>query len=239
MSRQTFFFSSKFNKKQIYDLPNNKYQEFTNVYIYSIMVKISNYTPNCTAVCHEVTNEWNNVKKESAEKIDDIIQDYMATPLNLYDIQSMKYKHSAPMMPIEKSNPLLPTIHSVNILPEILTNASAQRKAADAVQTAEKKLYEFEQIYNITSDAQIRNDIYQKIENLQNEIKSNKDKITKLKRNAKYTQNCREKKLKLLIENEKIVCYDKPEKPSFLFKHPDLHDRIHDCIEFGSADAKR
>src|SRR3989337_398890 len=81
--------------------------------------------------------------------------------------------------------------------------------------------------------------MYQKIENLQNEIKSNKDKITKLKRNAKYSQNCREKKLKLLIENQEIVRYDKPGKPSFLFKHPDLHDRIHDCIEFGSADAKR
>jgi len=73
---------------------------------------------------------------------------------------------------------------------------------------------------------------------LQNEIKSNKDKITKLKRNAKYTQNCREKKLKLLIKNEEIVCYDKPRKLSFLFKHPDLHDHIHDCIEFESADAK-
>ena len=80
--------------------------------------------------------------------------------------------------------------------------------------------------------------MYQKIENLQNKIKSNKDKIIKLKRNAKYTQNCREKKLKLLIENEEIVRYDKSEKPSFLFKHLDLHNRIHDCIEFGSADAK-
>jgi len=67
----------------------------------------------------------------------------MAIPLNLYDIQSMRYKHSTPMMPIEKLSPLLPTIHLVNILPEIPTNASTQRKAADAVQTAEKKLYEF------------------------------------------------------------------------------------------------
>src|SRR3989337_1047385 len=192
MSRETFFFSPKFNKKPIYDSPNNKYQEFTNAYVYSVMVKTSNYTPNRAAVCREATNEWNNVKKESAEKIDDIIRDYMATPLNLYDIQSMRYKRSVPTMPIEKPSPSLPTIHSVNILPEIPTNVSAQKKAADAVKTAEKKLNEFEQIYNITSDTQIRNDIYQKIENLQNAIKSNKDKITKLKRNATYTQNCRE-----------------------------------------------
>jgi len=84
----------------------------------------------------------------------------MATPLNLYDIQSMRYKRSALTMLIEKSSPSLLIIHLVNILPEIPTNASTQRKAADAVQTAEKKLYKFEQIYNIISDAQICNDMY-------------------------------------------------------------------------------
>ncbi len=73
MSRQTFFFSLKFNKKQIYDSSNNKYQEFTNAYVYSVMVKTSNYTSNRAAVCHEATNKWNNIKKESAKKIDNII----------------------------------------------------------------------------------------------------------------------------------------------------------------------
>jgi len=38
--------------------------------------------------------------------------------------------------------------------------------------------------------------VYQKIENLQDEVKSNKDRIAKLKRNAKYAQNCKEKKLR-------------------------------------------
>ena len=27
--------------------------------------------------------------------------------------------------------------------------------------------------------------------------------------------------------------------PSLLFEYPDLHDQIHDSIEFGSADSKR
>ncbi|CAI2197250.1 6766_t:CDS:2, partial [Funneliformis geosporum] len=36
----------KFNKKPIYNLPSNKYQEFTNAYVYSIMVKTGNGTPN-------------------------------------------------------------------------------------------------------------------------------------------------------------------------------------------------
>src|SRR6266542_2751636 len=161
----------------------------------------------------------------------------MATSLNLYDIQSIRYRHS---MLTEKTNPSLSsfTTRSVDSLPEIPHNASAQRRAADAIQIAEKKICEYEQIYNITSDAQIRDNMYQKIENLQNEVKSDKNRITKLKRNAIYAQNCKEKKLRQLIENKEVVYYDKPEKPPFLFKHSDLHERIYDCVEFGSADAK-
>src|SRR6266498_3085709 len=149
----------------------------------------------------------------------------------------MRYKRS---VLTEKMNPSSSpfTIRSVDFLPEIPHNASAQRRAADAIQIAEKKICEYEQIYNIASDAQIRDNIYQKIENLRDEVKSDKNRITKLKRNAIYTQNCKEKKLRQLIENKEVVRYDKPEKPLFLFKHPDLHERIHDCVEFGSADAK-
>ena len=146
----------------------------------------------------------------------------------------MRYKRT---VPIEKSNPLPPAIHSVDPLPEIPANVSAQRRAADAIKIAEK-IYEFEKIYNITSNAQIRDDMYQKIGTLQDGIKSNRDKIIKLKRNAKYAQNCKERKLKILIENQEVIHYDKPGKPPFLFKYPDLHEYIHDCVEFGSADTK-
>ncbi|PKK75094.1 hypothetical protein RhiirC2_774046 [Rhizophagus irregularis] len=127
----------------------------------------------------------------------------MATPINLYDIQSMRYKRS---VTIEKPNSsLLPSsIHSVDPLLEIPANASAQRRAADTIQLAEKKNL---QIYNISIDVQIRDDMYQKIESLRNEVKFNKDRIIKLKRSAKYAQNY-------------------------------LHKCIHNCVEFGSADAK-
>ncbi|CAI2198979.1 11102_t:CDS:1, partial [Funneliformis geosporum] len=36
----------KFNKKLIYNSPSNKFQEFTNAYVYSIMVKTENGIPN-------------------------------------------------------------------------------------------------------------------------------------------------------------------------------------------------
>jgi hypothetical protein len=77
-----------------------------------------------------------------------------------------------------------------------------------------------------------------KIADLQAQIKSNKDKIIQLKRNAKYTQKCKEKKQKLLLESQEIIIYDKPGHPPLLFQHPDLHDHIHDSVEFGSADEK-
>jgi hypothetical protein len=57
MNRQTFFFSPKFNKKPIYSLQINKYQEFTNAYVYSIMVKTGNDDPNHTELCESATKE--------------------------------------------------------------------------------------------------------------------------------------------------------------------------------------
>ena len=64
---------------------------------------------------------------------------------------------------------------------------------------------EFEQIYDITTDSQIRHDMHTKITNLQAEIESNKERIVKLKRNAKYAQNCKEKKRKMLTENQDTI----------------------------------
>lgn len=57
MNRQTFFLSPKFNKKPIYSLQTNKYQEFTNAYVYSIMVKTGNGDPNRSELCESATKE--------------------------------------------------------------------------------------------------------------------------------------------------------------------------------------
>jgi hypothetical protein len=65
MSRQLFLFSPKFNKKPIYNSPTNKYQEFSNAYVYHFMVKTGNGTPNHANVCCEATQEWNKIKKKS------------------------------------------------------------------------------------------------------------------------------------------------------------------------------
>ncbi|CAB4406867.1 unnamed protein product [Rhizophagus irregularis] len=203
MNRQTFFLSPKFNKKPIYHAPTNKYQEFSNAYVYSIMVKTGNGTPNRADVCSEAAKEWNKIKSKSREAIDDVIRNYLATSYNLYDIQTMRPRFSVPredLIPL----PTPTTIHSVDPIIEISVNASAQRKAANEITIAEKKLTEFEQINNITTDSQLRNDMYLKIENLR-----------------------------------KVIQYDKPGRPPLLFENPNLHDHIHDSIEFGEADKKR
>ena len=236
MSHQTFLFSPKFNKKPIYNSPSNKYQEFTNAYVYSIMVKTGNGTPNRNDVCREATKEWNEIKSKSKSEIDEIIRNYLATPYNLYDIQTMRPRCLIPRE--ESTPPSPPVIRTVDPVIEIPVNGSAQRKAANEISTAEKKLIEFEQIYNIVTDPQIRHDMYARIVNLRDKIKSNRERIVKLKRNANYAQKCKEKKRKLLIENQEVVLYDKPGRPSLLYKHPNLHDHIHDSIEFGAADEK-
>ncbi|CAB5135593.1 unnamed protein product [Rhizophagus irregularis] len=105
----------------------------------------------------------------------------------------------------EESLPNLPTIRTMDPVPEISVNASSQQKAANEIQIAEKKLTEFEQIYNITTDSQFWLDTFKKIGSLRDEIRSNKGKIIKLKRNANYAQKCREKKRKILDKNQEVI----------------------------------
>ena len=69
MNHQTFFLSPKFNKKPIYSLPSNKYQEFTNAYVYSIMVKTGNGDPNRAELCDAASKEWNKIKKEIKQNL--------------------------------------------------------------------------------------------------------------------------------------------------------------------------
>ncbi|CAJ0852650.1 2716_t:CDS:2 [Entrophospora sp. SA101] len=142
-------------------------------------------------------------------------------------------------IPREDLTPLPTTICLVEPTPEIPVNAAAQKKVANRITMAEKKLTEFEQICNFATDSQLRHDMHVKIADLQAQIKSNKEKILKLKRNAECTQKWKEKKQKLLLESQEVILYDKPGHPPLLFKHPDLHDHIHDSVEFGSADEKQ
>ena len=177
MSRQTYFLGLKFNKKLIYKSPINKYQKFTNAYIYSIMVKIGNSTSNHIIICQDAAKEWKNIKNKSISEIDDIIKNYMTIPISPYNIPIVKTTRPIPIPTIDPTPPL-PIIDLVEPTPEISINASAQRRVADEIKLANKKLTELEQMYNITTDNQIRNDLYMKIEEIQTKINSSRIKLT-------------------------------------------------------------
>ncbi|CAG8611448.1 203_t:CDS:2, partial [Scutellospora calospora] len=205
---QMYFLTPKFKKNLIYNSPANKYQEFTNVHIYSIMMKMGNNTSNHAKACNEATQEWNKIKTKNALEIDDIIKKYLNTSFNLYNIQTVKSRY----IPEKTLEPSLPTIYSVEPVSKVSANTAAQKKA-------------------------FKHDTYIKISNLQTQIRANKDRIAKLKRNAKYTQNCREKK-KILIENHEVINYDSSGHSPLLFQYSNLHNYIYKSVEFGSADEK-
>ncbi|CAG8620033.1 3137_t:CDS:2 [Cetraspora pellucida] len=70
----------------------------------------------------------------------------------------------------------------VEAVSKVSTNAAAQKKAANEITIAKKKITEFKQIYSISTDSQFKHDIYIKISNLQTQIRANKDRIAKLKK---------------------------------------------------------
>jgi hypothetical protein len=86
---------------------------------------------------------------------------------------------------------------------------------------------------------EIRCNLIERIASLKEILCNEDNKIKKLKRQASYQRKSRGKKAKLLQENQEIIKYDSPSHPSLLIQYPDLHEHIHECIEFGAADKKR
>ncbi|CAB4484634.1 unnamed protein product [Rhizophagus irregularis] len=127
------------------------------------MVKTGNGDPTRAELCESAAKEWNKIKRKDNTEIDDIIRGYLATSYNLCDIQTVRSKSSGFK---DESHPNLPMFHIVDPVQEISLNASAQKKAVNEIQIAEKKLIELEQIYNITTDSQFRLDTYKKVEDL-------------------------------------------------------------------------
>ena len=170
MSRQTYLYSPKFNKKLIFNSLNNKYQNFTNAYAYSTMLKIGNSNPNRAIICQEAAKEWRNIKSKSADEIDNIIKEYMSTPINPYFIPTTRMNYSR--LIVEEPTPP-PIIDPIEPMLEIPKNASTQKKLADEINIEKKKLAELNQIYSITTDFQIKHNIYLKIKKAESGIKIN------------------------------------------------------------------
>src|SRR5260364_150489 len=83
---QMFISNPKFNKKLVYKDPKNKYENFTNAYIYNYMVKNKKPNPDQSIVCKLEAEEWQIVRKQKEVEIDNIIAQYLNTPLDMQGI---------------------------------------------------------------------------------------------------------------------------------------------------------
>ncbi|PKC07250.1 hypothetical protein RhiirA5_500808 [Rhizophagus irregularis] len=217
---QAFLTTPKYNKFYIYKTPTTPYQRFCNAFGYHRMVNTRNPAYPKISLCIECNNAWKEFRHKSKEDIESKISEYLATPIPIQVLQS----------PIEE-------IIIADSTPP--PNAAAQKKAAETINATNMKLAELQQIYNSTNDLEIRNNLLERMATLKQTLHDEDNKIKKLKRHAGYQRKCRAKKIKHLQEHQEVIQYDSPGRPSFLIQYPNLHEHIHECIEFGAADKKR
>src|SRR4051812_21962465 len=239
---QTFLTTPKYNKFYIYKIPINQHKKFCNAFGYYCMVNARNPIYPKISLCTECTNAWKEIRHKPQEEIEGKIQEYLATPIPIQGFlqtycsqpglsqRSKSNKSQVSQKPIEEI-----VIADVNIP----SNAAAQRKATETINTTNMKLAELQRIYNSTGDLEIRYNLTERMTNLKEILCSENNKVKKLKRQASYQRKNREKKAKLLKEHQEVLQYNSPGRPPLLTQYPDLHEHIHDCIEFGAADKKR
>jgi hypothetical protein len=243
---QAFLTTPKYNKFYIYKTPTNQHQKFCNAFGYYRMVNIGNPVYPKISLCTECTDAWKKIRHKSREEIESKIKEYLATPIPIQGFlqanrsrsglsQSSKFAQAS--QAIQVSQKPIEEIIIADAAPP--RNAAAQKKGAETINTTNAKLAELQQIHNSTTDLEIRYNLIERIANLKQILHNEADKIKKLKRQASYQQKSRAKKAKLLEEHQEIIQYTSPGRPPLLIQYPDLHEHIHECIEFGAADKKR
>ncbi|CAG8812733.1 214_t:CDS:2, partial [Cetraspora pellucida] len=118
-------------------------------------------------------------------------------------------------------------------------NAVAQYKVTEAIVKINSEIEKCQKTYNMTTDQEVKFKLLEHIQCLKQTLHTKSGKLQSLKKKAEYQQRYREIKDKELQENQQVMKYDSPRRPSLLFKHPDLLKQIHNSIEFGAADCKR
>lgn len=243
---QTFLTTPKYNKFYIYKTPTSQYQRFCNAFGYHCMVNTRNPAYPRVSLCTEYTNAWKEIRHKSKEEIESKIREYLATPIPIQGF--MQINQSRPSGPSPSRSSKSTQINQVLQRPieEIIIadstpppNAASQKKAAETINATNMKLAELQQIYNSTNDLEIRHNLMERMATLKQTLHDENNKIKKLKRQAGYQRKSREKKARLLQEHQEVIQYDSPGRPPFLIQYPNLHEHIHECIEFGTADKKR
>ncbi|CAG8739189.1 14304_t:CDS:1, partial [Dentiscutata erythropus] len=111
------------------------------------------------------------------------IQEEIRTLLNTsIPLQSIRFRanSSKSSQPSSVSTLLFSTISTFKEY-EIYPNAATQKASYEKIETAKNKIIKFESLYNIASDISIRSDLFARIQDQKNIIKTNDKKIEALK----------------------------------------------------------
>jgi hypothetical protein len=172
---------SRYNKSYIYKTPQNQYQKFCNAFGYSCMVNARNPTYSKSVLCIECNNAWREIRRKPKQEIEIKIEEYLMIPIPVPSQSSFLSEDTKAIPTIQ--NQLIEEIIIADIPPP---NAAAQKRAADIINTTNRKLAEYQRIYNLTTDLEIRNTLLKHIENLKKILCDEDKRIRKLKRHANY-----------------------------------------------------
>ena len=236
---QAFLTTPKYNKFYIYKTPTNQHQRFCNAFGYSRMVNTGNPAYQKLSLCTECTEAWKEIRRKSQQEIESKIEEYLATPIPIQGFLRNTSSKPTPLSQGSRNVQTIKPIEEIVVADTVPPNAAAQKKVAETINTNSKKLAELQQIYNLTTDLEIRHSLLIRIANIKEIMQDEAKKMKTLKRQARYQNKSREKKAKLLEERQEVVKYDSPGRPSLLIQYPELHEHIHECIEFRAADKKR
>ncbi|CAG8812015.1 11003_t:CDS:1, partial [Gigaspora rosea] len=114
-----------------------------------IMVRTGNSSSNRANICCDAAAEWNKIKSKSALEINNKIKEYLTTPIDRYNIPTVKASRPRSVIEVEPVSPLPAIIPIENTL-EIPINATAQKKIAKEIELIEKRITELRQICEIT-----------------------------------------------------------------------------------------
>ncbi|EXX69776.1 hypothetical protein RirG_093150 [Rhizophagus irregularis DAOM 197198w] len=134
---------------------------------------------------------------------------------------------------------------SPNIIPkpsndtQFPQNVIAQKHSFTLLQNSKTELYEYNKLLYMTTSSEFRTQFTSKIRKLEEIIMFEENKLKKLKGNAATQVRAQNKKWQKLEKKNIVEIYDTPGQPSFLMNDPSLLEKMHNCIEFGTADHKR
>lgn len=240
---QSFLKTPNFDTHLFYKSPTDLYQEFSNAYAYYKQATLCNPNPNKQQLLSEAREAWKQIKNENTNIIREKIKSYLSTvPSTIRSYHRLMVNSNSNSTSTSTfASPSASTVTSLQQfdINTVAKNAVGQHNAIAKIKNATQQISEYEQALVHLSDQDIKQAIRDRMEENKKIIEVSKKKLEKLKRHAEAQAKLRSKKQRQLSEESIVEQYDKPGRPSAAILNPDIWDNIHDCVEFGSAHAKR